>query len=225
MTAWGGGFLTGLVAAQSIQIQANMIARADAIMRSIQMNANSGKEKLSPEVVSAIRDKLKDAANLGKLGMLAAQSKVPEWMLADWVNNPLNIPGYETLLDIARVVCDETIVLAADSALRSDKYQEQAFEFAVYPEKGECSHMALAYCALGLNGEAGEVAEKIKKHIRDKTPLPRAEITKELGDVLWYIAALASELNVPLVEIAEQNLSKLHSRKQRNKLHGSGDER
>lgn len=189
------------------------------------MNANSGSRKLSQEVVSAIRDKLKDAANLGKLGMLSAQSKVPEWMLADWVSNPLNIPGYDTLLDIARVVCDETVVLTADSTLKSDKYQEQAFEFAVYPEKGTCSNAALSYTALGLNGEAGEVAEKVKKYIRDGGALPRDALVKELGDVLWYVAAMASELNIPLVEIAEQNLGKLQSRKQRGKLQGSGDER
>lgn len=180
---------------------------------------------ISPEVIAAIRDKLRAEADLGRLGMRAAQSGVPEWMLKDWVDNPLNIPGYDTLMDIARVVCDETVILATDEALKSDKYQEQAFEFAVYPEKGTCSNAALSYTALGLNGEAGEVAEKVKKYIRDGGALPRDALVKELGDVLWYVAAMASELNIPLVEIAQKNLEKLSSRKARDKLHGSGDER
>lgn len=103
-------------------------------------------------------------------------------------------------------------------------YQNQAIRFAIYP-KSE----ALWYTALGLCGEAGEVAEKVKKIIRDKngtpTPTDVQEISKELGDVLWYISSLASELGLNMTNIAAMNLEKLDSRKQRGKLKGSGDNR
>ena len=77
---------------------------------------------------------------------------------------------------------------------------------------------------LGLVGEAGEVAEKVKKLVRDSTFIPR-DVIKELGDVLWYIATLADELNLGLDYIAEKNILKLQSRKERNTLSGSGDDR
>ena len=82
---------------------------------------------------------------------------------------------------------------------------------------------------LGLVGEAGEAADKIKKIIRDKggyaSDEDRQAIAKELGDVLWYLANVARYLNIPLSEIAEGNIDKLSSRKKRNKLHGEGDDR
>jgi NTP pyrophosphatase (non-canonical NTP hydrolase) len=85
------------------------------------------------------------------------------------------------------------------------------------------------YPTLGLTGEAGEVAEKIKKVLRDKNGLidknTRRELKKELGDVLWYLANLATEIGLSLEEIARANLKKLASRKKRGKLHGSGDNR
>lgn len=87
----------------------------------------------------------------------------------------------------------------------------------------------LLHWVLGLNGEAGEVAEKLKKIIRDKngeiTDEDKQELAKELGDVLWYIAVFAHDLGVPLSEIAQINLDKLASRQQRSKLTGSGDNR
>jgi NTP pyrophosphatase (non-canonical NTP hydrolase) len=87
----------------------------------------------------------------------------------------------------------------------------------------------LAYPALGLAGEAGEVAEHAKKAIRDDgaeiTEERRAAMAKELGDVLWYVAQLATELDLDLGEVAEGNLEKLLSRQRRGMLHGSGDER
>lgn len=104
------------------------------------------------------------------------------------------------------------------------EYQERSRSTASYPRDA-----ALAYPALGLAGEAGEVAEQVKKAIRDDgweiTPARRAALTKELGDVLWYVAALASELGLELEEIAEVNLAKLQSRKLRGVLSGSGDDR
>ena len=85
--------------------------------------------------------------------------------------------------------------------------------------------------ALGLAGETGEVMEKIKKMIRDKngvfspTPEDIAELKKELGDVLWYISALAFYNGIDLDDVARANLEKLRSRKERNQIHGSGDNR
>lgn len=78
--------------------------------------------------------------------------------------------------------------------------------------------------ALGLNGEAGEVADKIKKEVRDGSYLT-GEIVKELGDVLWYLTRLCDAHNVTLKEVAELNKEKLESRLKRNKLQGSGDDR
>ena len=106
-----------------------------------------------------------------------------------------------------------------------DVYQELAMSTAVYPQRGN----NLAYPALGLNGEAGEVAEKVKKVLRDKGGLldeeTRLALKKELGDVLWYVAAMCSEAGLSMGEVAEHNISKLRDRQNRAVLHGSGDER
>ena|SRR5689334_6519569 len=109
-----------------------------------------------------------------------------------------------------------------------DGYQELARKTAVYGE-GNPFILRLAYCGLGLNGEAGEVAEKIKKLIRnyhgELNEERKSEMVKELGDVLWYISALATELNVKLSAIAELNLAKLADRQKRNVIAGEGDNR
>lgn len=106
-----------------------------------------------------------------------------------------------------------------------DKYQAFARSTAVYPNIGN----NLWYPALGLAGEAGEVADKVKKIYRDSTGLiditTRNQICKELGDVLWYVAAVASELKIPLSMVVKMNVSKLKSRQTKNSIHGSGDER
>ena len=83
------------------------------------------------------------------------------------------------------------------------------------------------YPALGLAGEAGEVADKVKKIIRDNKSLvnEKQELAKELGDVLWYINALARDIGYSLEVIAEMNLEKLESRKERGTLQGNGDNR
>lgn len=105
------------------------------------------------------------------------------------------------------------------------EYQEKSRRTAKYPNAGN----DWVYPMLGLCGEAGEVAEKMKKVLRDcdgkinKTK--KEEIKKELGDVLWYVAQLATELNLSLDEIAKNNLEKLFSRMERNKLNGNGDNR
>lgn len=105
-----------------------------------------------------------------------------------------------------------------------NEYQEKAVSTAIYP-----SEMVIVYPALGLNGEAGEVAEKVKKMIRDNNGILsdeiRESIIKELGDVLWYVANTANDINASLDEIANVNIEKLNKRKQENKLKGSGDDR
>ena len=107
--------------------------------------------------------------------------------------------------------------------MRFSEYQRRSRETAVYPHLGE----NLVYPALGLCGEAGETAEKIKKAIRDDggvlTEERREALAAELGDVLWYVAQLATEAGLELDRIAEENLAKLLSRKERNVLQGSGD--
>jgi NTP pyrophosphatase (non-canonical NTP hydrolase) len=103
-------------------------------------------------------------------------------------------------------------------------YQRLSRRTAQYPREAW-----LAYPALGLAGEAGEVAEHAKKAIRDDGgevgDERRGAMSKELGDVLWYVAQLASELGLDLNEIAQANLDKLLSRQRRGVLSGSGDER
>ena len=99
------------------------------------------------------------------------------------------------------------------------EYQTKAVSFAVYP----ATHKVL-YPTLGLCGEAGEVAEKVKKQVRDGV-FNRHEVAKELGDVLWYLANLSSDIGYNLDEIAAMNIDKLSSRKDRNKIQGSGDNR
>ena len=105
------------------------------------------------------------------------------------------------------------------------EYQEKAWETAIYPNKGK----NIYYPALGLGGEIGEVLEKIKKILRDENEKvskeKKQELTKEMGDVLWYLSALATEFNINLNKIAEENILKLSSRKDREQIHGSGDNR
>jgi len=98
-------------------------------------------------------------------------------------------------------------------------YQDKTSETAIYPDD-----QALEYLALGLNGEAGEVAEKIKKHIRDGKELDE-DFAKELGDVLWYLTRLVDELDSDMSDVAQANLDKLFDRQERDKLQGSGDNR
>ena len=96
------------------------------------------------------------------------------------------------------------------------EYQKKAVEFAIYPEAYK-----VIYPTLGLCGEAGEVAEKVKKQVRDGN-FNRHEVAKELGDVLWYLANLANDIGYSLSEVAVMNVDKLQSRKDRNVISGSG---
>lgn len=112
-----------------------------------------------------------------------------------------------------------------DFDMTLNEYQELAIESAIYSPKH-----AIIYPALKLAGEAGEVAEKIGKRLRDADgdltdPEWLDAVALELGDVLWYIAALARDIGWNLEDIADRNLSKLASRQQRGVLGGSGDNR
>ncbi len=104
-------------------------------------------------------------------------------------------------------------------------YQKTSRTTVQYPDAGR----NIVYPTLGLAGEAGEVAEKVKKIIRDDggviSDVKRAAIVRELGDVLWYVAQIATELDVSLDDVAQQNIDKLFSRRDRNMIGGSGDER
>lgn len=105
-----------------------------------------------------------------------------------------------------------------------EEYQKAALTTAVYP-----ADYRVVYPALGMNGEAGEVADKVKKVIRDNgavlTDEKKREIAKEIGDVMWYCATLANDLGYSLEEVGEMNIAKLQSRKERGMLGGSGDNR
>lgn len=106
-----------------------------------------------------------------------------------------------------------------------DDYQKKSRKTALYPDRDN----NFIYPTLGLAGETGEIAEKIKKIIRDDgmrvDDEKREALEKELGDVLWYVSQLATELGLSLEDIAAKNLEKLFSRLERGKLSGSGDNR
>lgn len=106
-----------------------------------------------------------------------------------------------------------------------NEYADKAMSTAIYPSMGD----NLVYPALKLNGEAGEVAEKVGKMLRDDdgdmTPERRESLAKELGDVMWYVAALCHELGVTMEYVAQINIEKLLGRKERRSLKGDGDDR
>ena len=111
------------------------------------------------------------------------------------------------------------------SAITATEYQIRAAETAIFPKE-----KALEYITLGLTGEAGEIANKVKKLIRDGADIEGYndklnQIGAELGDVLWYCAMLAKEVDMNLGSIMEGNLEKLADRKARNRLQGDGDNR
>lgn len=103
-------------------------------------------------------------------------------------------------------------------------YQKAAMQTAIYPNDGSISYLALAIC-----GEAGELADKVKKVLRDKGgQFYQPDITAialELGDVMWYAANLAKVLGFSLSDIATLNLDKIKGRVERGTLHGKGDDR
>ena len=111
------------------------------------------------------------------------------------------------------------------------RYQDTATQVAFYPGQG--TPLGVAYCALKLNGEAGELAEHVGKAMRDDgyvvreelTPARKLSLIREMGDVMWYLAALCNELDIRMEQVAYANLNKLSSRSERGTLSGSGDNR
>lgn len=106
-----------------------------------------------------------------------------------------------------------------------NEYQELAMKTAIFPESAKYS-----YPALGLAGEAGEVANKAKKLIRDgateeELAVKLMDIADELGDVLWYVAAMAQVLDTTLEKVAKNNIHKLAERQVKGTIKGSGDKR
>lgn len=110
-----------------------------------------------------------------------------------------------------------------------NEYQNLAAKYDLSEATNDLKAVGFIEKVLGLVGEAGETADKIKKILRDKDGVVSDEdrklIVKELGDTLWYIAAISRYLEVPLSEVASGNIDKLENRYQRDKIHGEGDER
>ena len=124
--------------------------------------------------------------------------------------------------EVRKYMHDKVII---SEVITPDLYENLAGQTAIFPKD-----KALEYLALGMTSEAGEVAGKVKKLIRDGEDVEGFEIKKlaiasEIGDVLWYCAMMAKEVGVPLNDIMKENLRKLHSRKERGTLSGSGDDR
>lgn len=117
------------------------------------------------------------------------------------------------------------LIVFVSKCMHFEEYQQQSRTTALYPDVGK----NFVYPTLGLVGEAGEVADKLKKTIRDDrgivTDIKKEEVKKELGDVLWYVAQLSTELGLSLEDVARENLDKLSSRKMRGAIGGSGDDR
>ena len=101
-----------------------------------------------------------------------------------------------------------------------NEYQDFVESVNLYPR--ETSNLTLT---LGLAGEAGEIANKMKKVARDGYVLEISDLRAELGDVLWYVAALAADYDIDLQDVLEYNMEKLKSRKDRGTLQGNGDNR
>src|SRR6266568_13164 len=106
-----------------------------------------------------------------------------------------------------------------------NEYQKESRKNAIYHGLGN----NFSFPTIGLAGETGEVAEKIKKILRDKggivDEISKQEVRKELGDVLWYLSQIASEFDLSLEDVATGNLEKIASRRERGMVHGEGDNR
>jgi NTP pyrophosphatase (non-canonical NTP hydrolase) len=110
-----------------------------------------------------------------------------------------------------------------------DEYQRECRKTDVGTAAQDCLEPGWLYYILGCNGEMGELTEKVKKFFRDRDGMVDSQfiddITKEMGDVLWYMARLADQFDIGFSHIAETNITKLLSRLERDKLHGNGDDR
>jgi len=108
--------------------------------------------------------------------------------------------------------------------MQFSEYQQAAQKYSIYPKDKLCS-----YTVMGLASECGEVADIFKKAMRDRQGLlsdaDKSALKKELGDVLWYITAISTDLGFDMGSIAMENLIKLQSRLERHQLTGTGDNR
>ncbi|MCL4735355.1 MAG: nucleoside triphosphate pyrophosphohydrolase family protein [Candidatus Omnitrophica bacterium] len=104
--------------------------------------------------------------------------------------------------------------------MNPDGYQIRSSRYAIFPE----DH-TMQYLVLGLCSEAGELASKLKKQIRDETPITKQDLSREVGDVLWYCAQILTANGIYLEDCMKANIEKLESRLQRGTLQGSGDHR
>ena len=113
--------------------------------------------------------------------------------------------------------------------MKFNEYQAKAIKYDLAKPGRDLTGGGFIEKVLGLTGEAGETADKFKKIIRDNSGQiideDRYEISKELGDVLWYVSAIASYLDIPFDDVAQVNIKKLESRQRRDRLHGEGDDR
>jgi NTP pyrophosphatase (non-canonical NTP hydrolase) len=157
-------------------------------------------------------------------GALADQYIMGDPVCADHAPK-IEIVPQQIVLKPLKMVAIEQYLQAFPTQLTFADYQRRTAETAVYPNVGKNP----IYPTLGLCGEAGEVAEKVKKVLRDKGGVfddeARAAIGKEISDVLWYAARLADELGLDLGELAAGNLAKLADRKARGVIKGDGDTR
>lgn len=132
------------------------------------------------------------------------------------------VPRGNTQLNAQDVIRSALYELRAQTF---EHYQRRAQDFAYYPT----IEQRFIYPVLGLAGEAGEAADKVKKLFRDNDGVVDAEfeqaITKELGDVLWYLSQLAADLGLSLGNIAKANVTKLADRQRRGVIGGDGDDR
>ena len=108
--------------------------------------------------------------------------------------------------------------------MEANEYQKRTLDTAIYPKAGSGAAIELYYLALGLTSEAGEVAGKVKKMIRDGA-MDTAGMVHEVGDVLWYCARLADALGFTLEDVMRINYAKLMKRKDNGTVAGSGDNR
>lgn len=108
--------------------------------------------------------------------------------------------------------------------MKLNDYQKSALATAIYPNDGTVSYLALA-----ISGEAGELADKVKKVLRDKdgvfSDADKKALALELGDVMWYVANLSEVIGYQLSDIAQMNIDKIAGRVKRGTLHGAGDNR
>jgi NTP pyrophosphatase (non-canonical NTP hydrolase) len=163
----------------------------------------------------------------GESYLLVKQNdKTKESLFAVWTGDGWTWDnGSDLPADWPDVVFENPNKAEFSDSMTLDEYQETSRGTAVYPDIGK----NLVYPTLGLCGETGEFAEKVKKSIRDDggkiTPERKEQMVKELGDVLWYLSAVAHELGISLGDVAKLNIEKLASRQKRDTLQGSGDNR